>query len=107
MDVTANRHPTPWLVEYTNKTRKQKDKLPLIIKDIFYIFKGELEQEGPDQQEWRNYSMIVNARDVHHCHLNNNHPRYVVVWKVVDREKKNIEIRYVGPHGSVNYDRFK
>jgi hypothetical protein len=106
MDNAENR-PTPWLVEYTSKARKQKDKLPAGIKDIFYTLKAELEQEGPEQTEWRNYGMIVNARDVHHCHLNNNHPRYVVVWKVVDRGKRNIEIRYAGPHGSVNYDRFK
>ena len=98
---------TPWLVEYTSKAKKQKDKLPSEIRDIFYILKGELEQEGPEQNEWRNYGLIINAKDVHHCHLNNNHPRYVVVWKVVDREKRNIEIRYAGPHGSVNYSRFR
>jgi len=98
---------TPWIVEYTNKVRKRKDKLPPEIRDIFYILKGELEQEGPEQTEWRNYGLIVNAKDVHHCHLNNNHPRYVVVWKVTDREKRYIEIRYVGPHGSVNYSRFR
>jgi hypothetical protein len=27
--------------------------------------------------------------------------------KQVDREKRNIEIRFVGPHGSVDYSRFK
>jgi hypothetical protein len=77
---------TPWLVEYTSKVRKQKDKLPPEIRDIFYILKGELEQEGPEQTEWRNYGLIVNAKDVYHCHLNSRHPRYVAVWKVIDRE---------------------
>lgn len=97
---------TPWRVEYASKAKKQIDKLPPGIRDIFYILKRELEQEGPEQAEWRNYSLIVNARDVYHCHLNNNHPRYVVVWKVVDRKKKSLEIRFVGTHGSVNYSRF-
>lgn len=108
MDMyTADEQDSPWVVEYTSKARKQKDKLPVDIRDIFYFLKHELEQEGPEQTEWRNYSLIVNAKDVHHCHLNNNRLRYVAVWKVVDRKKKIIEIRYVGPHGSVDYSRFK
>ena len=106
MDTDVKRT-TPWLVEYTGKARKQKDKLPPEIKDIFYTLERELKQEGPEQTEWRNYSTIVNAKDVHHCHLTNKRPRYVVVWKVTDRDKKNMEIRYVGPHGGVNYSRFK
>ena len=100
-------HGMSWRVEYTSSAKKQIEKLPSNIRDIFYILERELKQEGPEQTEWRNYSKIVNAKDVHHCHLNNNHPRYVVVWKVVEREKKNIEIRFIGPHGSVNYSRFK
>lgn len=106
MDTTETRT-TPWQVEYTGKARKQMDKLPPAVREIFYLLKFELEQEGPEQREWRNYSLIVNAKDVHHCHLNNNRPRYVVVWKVVDHEKRHIEIRHVGPHGSVDYSRFK
>ena len=90
-----------------NKAKKQIEKLPSDIRDIFYILERELKQEGPEQIEWRNYGLIVNAKDVHHCHLNNNRPRYVVVWKVVDYEKKDIEIRFVGTHGSVDYSRFK
>ncbi len=41
------------------------------------------------------------------CHLNNGRPRYVVVWKVLDWEIQIMEIRYVGPHGSADYSRFK
>jgi mRNA-degrading endonuclease RelE of RelBE toxin-antitoxin system len=104
---THNDRNTPWRVEYAGKAKKQIEKLQPAIRDIFYILKREMEQEGPEQTEWRNYSRIVNARDVHHCHLNNSHPRYVVVWKVVDHEKMYIEIRFVGPHGSVDYSRFK
>jgi mRNA-degrading endonuclease RelE of RelBE toxin-antitoxin system len=106
MEANKKRH-TPWLVEYAGKAKKQIEKLPPDIRDIFYVLKREIEQEGPEQTEWRNYGLIVNARDVHHCHLNNNRPRYVVVWKVVDREKQDIEVRFVGPHGSVDYSRFK
>jgi len=103
---TGKKRITPWRVEYANKAKKQIEKLPPGMRDIFYILERELGQEGPRQTEWRNYGLIVNARDVHHCHLNNNHPRYVVVWKVVDHEKKSIEIRFVGTHGGVDYSRF-
>lgn len=67
----------------------------------------DLKTKGPEQPSWRNYGLIVGAKDVHHCHLNNGRPRYVVVWKVLDREIRIMEIRYVGPHGSVNYSKFK
>ena len=71
MDFLEERD-TPWLVEYTNKVRKRKDKLPPEIRDIFYILKGELEQEGPEKTDWRNYGLIVNAKDARHCHLKNS-----------------------------------
>ena len=103
---TPQEDGSPWRVEYTNRVRKQIEKLPPKIRDIFYMLERELRQEGPVQAEWRNYGLIVNASGVHHCHLNNNHPRYVVVWKVVEQDKKNIEVRFVGPHGSVDYSRF-
>jgi hypothetical protein len=98
---------TPWLVDYPAKAKKQVENLPPDIRAIFYILEGELKLEGPEQAEWRNYGKIVGANDVHHCHLNNNRPRFVVVWKVVDREEQVIEIRFAGPHGSVEYSRFK
>jgi hypothetical protein len=106
MENTEKRA-TPWKVDYTGRAKKQKLKLPPAIRDTLYFLEQELELEGPEQTAWRNYGLIVGADDVHHCHLNNNHPRYVVIWKVVDRKKRNIEIRFVGPHGSVNYNRFK
>jgi hypothetical protein len=96
-----------WQVNFGGKAQKQVFKLPADIRDIVFYLKYRLEQGGPEQLDWRNYGMIVGARDVHHCHLNNNRPRYVAVWKVVSREKRIIEIRYIGPHGSVDYSRFK
>jgi mRNA-degrading endonuclease RelE of RelBE toxin-antitoxin system len=103
----AEERETPWQVDFSNKAGKQKGKLPAAMRDILYALKHDLEQKGPEQTSWRNYSLIVGGKDVHHCHLNNNHPRYVVIWKVVDLEDKNIEIRFVGPHGSADYSRFK
>ena len=106
MNETAQRD-TPWLVDFASKAEKQVGKLPADIRSALYLLKHDLEQKGPIQTGWRNYSLIVNTKDVHHCHLNNNRPRYVVVWKVLSVEKQILEIRYVGPHGSVVYSRFK
>ena len=98
---------TPWKVEFSGKAGKQVSKLPGDIRDRAYALKLDMEYSGPEQTSWRNYGLIVGARDVHHCHLNSGRPRYVAVWKVIDREVQIIEIRYVGPHGSVDYSRFK
>lgn len=98
---------TPWQVEFTGSVKKRKDKLSQNLADNLYLLKFELEHEGPVQTEWKNYGQIVNAPGYHHCHLNSGHPRYVAVWKVIEGKNQFIEIRFIGPHGSVNYSRFK
>ena len=96
-----------WKVSFSGKAEKQVRKLPAEMRDRTYALKLDLEYKGPEQTSWRNYGLIVGGKDVHHCHLNSGRPRYVAVWKVVDREIRIMEIRYVGPHGSVDYSRFK
>jgi mRNA-degrading endonuclease YafQ of YafQ-DinJ toxin-antitoxin module len=103
----ADVRETPWLVEFAGGAVKQKEKLSGELLDALYTLKHDLEQKGPIQTTWRNYSKIVNAKNFHHCHINNKRPRFVVVWKVVDLEDQCIEIRFIGPHGSVNYKLFK
>ena len=103
----SNERETPWQVDFGGKAEKQAKKLPPKIRDILFYLKYRMEQGGPEQTEWRNYGKIVNANDVYHCHLNKSRPRYVAVWKVVSREKQIIEIRFAGPHGSVDYSRFR
>lgn len=96
-----------WKVSFSGKADKQVRKLPVAIQERVYALKLDLQYNGPEQTSWRNYGLIVGSRDVHHCHVNSGRPRYVVVWKVIDREVRIMEIRYVGPHGSVDYSRFK
>jgi mRNA-degrading endonuclease RelE of RelBE toxin-antitoxin system len=98
---------TPWQVDFCGKAEKQMEKLPPDIRDIVFYLKYRMEHDGPERTEWRNYGIIVNARDVHHCHLSNNSPRYVAVCKVRSRDEQVIEIRFIGPYGSVDYSRFK
>ena len=96
-----------WQVGFSSKAEKQIGKLPPDIRERVYALSFDLQYKGPEQTSWRNYGLIVGAKDVHHCHLNSGRPRYVVVWKVTDREVRIMEVRYVGPHGSINYSRFK
>ncbi len=98
---------TLWTVNFSSKAEKQARKLPDEIMDRLYALKLDMQFKGPEQPSWRNYGQIVGGKDVHHCHLNNGRPRYVVVWKVLHREVRILEIRYVGPHGSADYSRFK
>jgi hypothetical protein len=98
---------TPWKVKFSGKADKQVGKLPPDIRDRVYALKLDMEFKGPEQTTWRNYSLIVGGNDVHHCHLNSGRPRYVAVWKVLDRQIQLIEIRYAGTHGGVNYRLFK
>jgi mRNA-degrading endonuclease HigB of HigAB toxin-antitoxin module len=69
------------------------------------VLTAELEWEGPEQLEWRNYGKLGGKgknQDFRHCHLNNGKPRYVV-WKVVDFEVQIMEIKYVGTHKNADY----
>jgi len=97
----------PWKVSFSAKAAKQAKKLPQEMRDRLFALQLEMEQTGPEQTTWRNYGLIVNAKDVHHCHLNSGQQRYVVVWKVTSRMIQVVEILYVGPHGSVRYSSFK
>lgn len=98
---------TPWLVRFSSKAAKQASKLPAQMNDILLTLIAELAVEGPVQAEWHHYGKLEGAKDVHHCHLNKGKPRYVAVWKVVDREVQIMEVQYAGTHEKVNYKTFK
>ena len=68
----------------------------------------ELIVEGPVQPEWKNYGKLAAKNgEYHHCHLNAGRPTYVVVWQVIDRLVRVIEVRYAGTHGDIDYGRFE
>jgi len=94
-----------WVVKFTGKARKQKDRLPADIAAALYALRRELETDGPERTHWPHYGRIVGKKDVHHCHLNKGKPRYVAVWKLTDRDIQLIEVRYVGTHENADYRR--
>jgi len=97
-----------WTVGFSAKAGKQKTKLPANIDDRLAALVMELIMEGPVQPEWKNYGKLTGKKgEYHHCHLCAGRPTYVVVWQVIDRQVCIMEVRYVGTHEGVNYDRFR
>jgi mRNA-degrading endonuclease YafQ of YafQ-DinJ toxin-antitoxin module len=104
----AQTQGTTWTVKFSTKASKQKAKLPKNIDDRLAALVMELIVEGPAQPEWKNYSRLTGKKgEYHHCHLNAGHPTYVVVWQVINRQVRIMEMRYAGTHENVNYDSFK
>lgn len=97
-----------WTVYLTRKAEKQAAKLPEEIFEALAVLRDELEEEGPVQQEWQNYSKLKGKKgEFYHCHLNKGQPRYVAAWEVEDNSIKLIAIVFAGTHESVNYRLFK
>ncbi len=87
-----------WTVEFTSQAAKQTKKLPLGIQQRLQALVCAMEEMGPVQGHWQNYSKL--SRDIHHCHLTY---RYVAVWKVEDKKDKRIGVVYVGSREKAPY----
>ncbi|MDL2207554.1 cytotoxic translational repressor of toxin-antitoxin stability system [Desulfovibrio sp. OttesenSCG-928-M16] len=101
MDVQKNLE---WTVSISGRVKKQKDKLPPDILLLFTALHKELTFKGPAQPSWPHYGKLKGKKDeLHHCHLNKNKPVYVVVWKVLDKKIRIMEVSYVGTHENAPY----
>ena len=97
-----------WSVGFSARAGKQITKLPANINDRLAILVKELIVEGPVQSEWKNFSKLTGKKgEYYHCHLNAGRPTYVVVWQVLDRQVRVIEVRYAGTHEGINYNSLK
>ena len=92
-----------WSVGITGKARKNKDSLPPEILFAFMALFKALKQDGPAQPRRRNFGKIEGQKNTWHCHLNSRRPTYVVVWKVLSKQEKRMEIIYVGTHENAPY----
>ncbi len=96
-----------WAVDLSPGATRQKKKLPKPIHDEFLILIGDMEAEGPYQNEWPNYGRLQKDRripaDAYHCHLKKGKPTYVACWQVVNKKIKILEIFYVGTHENAPY----
>ena len=94
---------TQWVVGMTRKASKGKGKLPLETQIAFLALFALLQEDGPAQPRWPHYGKFEGKKDTYHCHLNKGRPTYVAVWRVLDKEQKIMEVRYVGTHENAPY----
>ena len=93
-----------WEVKTSKRLEKDAGNLPADQQKIFAFFKKELRERGPVLPEWRNFKKLEGTKACYHCHLSSGKTTYVVVWTVLDKKRKVVEIRYVGTHEAVgNY----
>jgi mRNA-degrading endonuclease RelE of RelBE toxin-antitoxin system len=90
-----------WTVEFTNKARKQSDRLPRRVREVLFQLVREIEGAGPVRGDWPNYSKLTAIR--HHCHLKKGNPTYVAVWQEVKGSIRLVEVIYAGSHEKAPY----
>jgi len=90
-----------WTVVFTNKSRKQKEKLPLRVRELLFQLVREIEAAGPVRGDWPNYSKL--SDNEHHCHLKKGNPTYVAVWREVRGQISLVEVIYAGSHEKAPY----
>jgi mRNA-degrading endonuclease RelE of RelBE toxin-antitoxin system len=91
----------PWKVEFTGRVRKQKEKLPLKIRELLFQLAREIESAGPVRGNWPNYSKLSGG--THHCHLKKGQPTYVAVWREIKGQIRVVEVIYAGSHEKAPY----
>jgi len=80
------------------KAEKRMRSVPLAVRDAFVALCNDLEEKGPFQPDWPNYSPLDNNK--FHCHLSFN---YVACWKW-EKGTIIIEVIYAGSRESAPYD---
>lgn len=87
------------LYKVTMKPRKMRalQKLPLQVQDLFGLLQLDLEERGPVQPTWPNYSKL--GAQEHHCHLDRD---WVACWRYLE-ESREIEVYYVGSRQNAPY----
>ena len=93
-----------WEIRLSVTAKKGLKSLSISAFEAFQLLLFELETVGPVRGNWANYSKL--SKDVHHCHLHKGRPTYVAAWKVF-KQKKIIEVIYVGTHEKAHYDQMR
>ena len=80
------------------KILKMMRSVPQSVRDAFTALRDDLEESGPFQVSWPNYSSLGN--DKYHCHLAYN---YVACWEW-KQGTIIIEVYYAGSRESAPYN---
>ena len=84
-------------VQLKKKVVKQLKKLPIPIQEKFDDLVADLEETGPIQAEWQNYSKLSDKE--YHCHLAHS---WVACWRN-EKETIIIEVYYAGSREKAPY----
>ena len=84
-------------VTVLKKAEKAIRKMPLKERQRFDVLKEDLQESGPVQPDWANYSKLSDTE--HHCHLSYS---WVACWYMLEDEI-NIEVYYVGSRENAPY----
>lgn len=90
-----------WTVKFVGQARKQKEKLPVKVREILFQLVREIEAAGPVRGDWPNYSKLSGCE--HHCHLKKGNPTYVAVWREDKGQIRLVEVIYAGSHEKAPY----
>jgi mRNA-degrading endonuclease RelE of RelBE toxin-antitoxin system len=88
----------PYQILVKRKIEKLMRSVPPSVQDSFAALRDDLEEQGPYQVDWPNYSPLGN--DKYHCHLSYG---YVACWKW-ERGTIIIEVYYAGSREGAPYD---
>jgi hypothetical protein len=86
------------VVRIAKRVQRRVSKLPKPVHQLFEALVLDLMKLGPIQFDWPNYSKL--GDDGFHCHLNY---RFVVVWVVVNKEIRILEVTYAGSRENAPY----
>ena len=97
---------TTWSVYFSREASKQYAKLKRngsrpSVNDVVDLLAIDLRTRGPAATDWPHFSALEKGH--FHCHLRRGKPTYVACWRIVDKEKKQIEVYYVGSHEGAPY----
>lgn len=92
-----------WQVDFSQKARKQVEKLPVNLVDRVSALVNEMSIQGPLVHTWKNFGKLRGSGERYHCHIKSGQPTYVVCWEVVNKKIRIIEVYYVGTHEKAPY----
>ena len=86
-----------WIISVNRKIIRKLFKLPENVQQQLEVLLLDLEETGPIQPEWKNYSKLNNNK--YHCHLTYS---YVACWSC-GYNTIEIEVFYVGSRENAPY----
>ena len=72
--------------------------MPIAVQEKFRALVKDIENDGPVQKSWPNYSTV--GKVSHHCHLSYS---WVAVWRLDENDNMIVEVYYVGSRENAPY----